>query len=184
MKKQIMLFVCLYSLGMVLIPGCSQKNEKKELKIEVTEKVMEGTENGTIASIGVEGMTCEIGCAGYIKEKLSKMDGVISAEVLFEENTAKVKYDESKLSEKELISEIEKLNDGQYSVIKVEIEKTVKKSQPISAVKNKKQSFKVSGKEKVLKDSSTEKVSYQPSFKPVVFPNVFNLVKLFIVSEK
>ena len=87
MKKQVILLVCLYAIGIALIPGCTQKKENKELKVEITEKVVEGLENETTASIGIEGMTCEIGCANHIKEKLAKMDGVISAEVLFEEKT-------------------------------------------------------------------------------------------------
>ena len=180
MTKSI-LIVTGYLCCLVLMPSCTP-NESKEVKIEISEKVIEGKQPGTMAAIELEGMTCQIGCANHIKNKLAKMEGVLSADVLFEESTARISYDEKIITEKDLINAIEKMQDGQYSVIKVEVERTVKKAETISLLNKTKQQV-VSGKERLPNSNSTEKVSYQPQIKPVVFPNIFNLFRLFMPEK-
>ena len=181
MKKSVLLLAGFYLCCMVFIAACTQK-EKKEINIAVTETIIEGEENSTFVSLGVEGMTCQMGCANHIKNKLAKMEGVINAEVLFDENMARIQYDESILTEKDLINAIEKMQDGQYSVITVEIERTVKKGETISSVDKIKQNGS-SAKEKISNNNATEKISYQPQIKPVVFPNIFSLLRLFMPEK-
>lgn len=52
-------------------------------------------------------MSCA-GCANSIHTALSKTDGVISDEVKYPGDIAVIKYDASKISEKEIITVIEK----------------------------------------------------------------------------
>ena len=125
MKKQLF-FLCI--CGLLTLSLSNTSCSHKEVEIETTTKIINGDSVKNVATINIEGMTCEIGCGGYISKKISQMKGVFSAEVLFEENKAKVKYDELLISEKEIIAEIQKLNEGQYKVTKVEIEKTIKKA--------------------------------------------------------
>ncbi|MFP5470573.1 MAG: heavy-metal-associated domain-containing protein [Bacteroidia bacterium] len=62
----------------------------------------------------IEGMTCEVGCAGSIEKKLNKTEGVKNCDVDFESKIATVEFDNTKISEEDIKSIIEKLNDGQY----------------------------------------------------------------------
>ena len=128
MKKSLQLSYALGLLFFVLFnTSCSEKKVEQAIEIAITKKTIEGDTTQSLAILNIEGMTCEVGCGGFISKKLSVMTGVLSAEVVFEENKAKVKYDDLKISEKEIIAEIQKLNEGQYKVTKVEIEKTIKK---------------------------------------------------------
>lgn len=58
-------------------------------------------------TLKITGMSCA-GCASHIHTALSKTDGVISDEIKYPGDVATVKYDASKISEKEIITVIEK----------------------------------------------------------------------------
>ena len=58
----------------VLLLSCG-KSEAKSETVASLEKV----------ALSIEGMTCEIGCARTIQSKLSKTEGVITANVSFDE---------------------------------------------------------------------------------------------------
>lgn len=51
-------------------------------------------------------MSCEMGCARAIENKLSKLDGMSSASVNFKEEMATVKFDANKVDETLLISTV------------------------------------------------------------------------------
>ena len=69
------------------------------------------------ASFKVDGMTCEMGCANAIEERLAELSGVEYAEVNFSENKAVVKYSIEILDRKSIIEEVEGLGGGdKYSV--------------------------------------------------------------------
>lgn len=163
-----------------LSAGCTNKEEKKEEKIEIVKNVTEGEESENIATLSIEGMTCEVGCAGFITKKLSKMDGVLSAEVVFEENKAKVKFDDAKISEKELIAEIQNLNEGQYKVTKVEIEKKVKKV--VSETEAIQSTDTPSSGSSKTETKKFENVSH--TINSIVFPNVLTLIQKMVLSER
>jgi mercuric ion binding protein len=118
----------LLSFCTFLLYSCSNNESKKEEEIEILTTIKEGDTTQTLAKLNIEGMSCEISCAGLISKKLNELNGVKSAEVVFEKNLAEINYDETKISEKDLIAHIEKLNEGQYKVTKIEIEKTVLKT--------------------------------------------------------
>lgn len=58
-------------------------------------------------TLKITGITCA-GCASHIHTALSKTDGVINDEVKYPGDVAIIKYDASKISEKEIIAVIEK----------------------------------------------------------------------------
>lgn len=64
------------------------------------------------ATFTIEGMTCAMGCAKTIEEKLSAMDGVQKAEVNFEAKTATINFDRDKLQSADLKKAIESCADG------------------------------------------------------------------------
>lgn len=88
--------------------GC--KNETKETKkqTEVT------AENIKETSFKVSGMTCEVGCAKSIASKLSKLDGVVEANVVFADSVAKVKFDKTKTDADKLMKYVDGMSNSMY----------------------------------------------------------------------
>lgn len=117
----------------VLISGCSTENQTvTESPFETIVRVTESADvSKTIANIGIEGMACERACGGSIKKALLNMDGIISAEIKFDEDEAVdfaiVEFDESKISSEEMVKAVTALHKGQFTVKSVAIDKQVKK---------------------------------------------------------
>lgn len=84
----------------------------------------------TMADLSIDGMSCEMMCGGSIKKALALLPGVSGTEIKFiegeERDHAVVTYDESKVSDAEMVEAIQKLHDGQYKVLAVKITKQVK----------------------------------------------------------
>jgi len=110
------------SLLVFLLLGCGQSNssEYKEEVFAVADTKVEMT---------IDGMSCQVGCAAYIDEELEKVSGVVSADVSFENKLASICYDNSLISEHDIVSAINSLKDSAYSVASVDVEilKTVEK---------------------------------------------------------
>ena len=56
--------------------------------------------------LNIEGMHCT-GCSTRLEKVLNNVDGIESAKVSLEEKKADIKYDETQVSEKELIEAVE-----------------------------------------------------------------------------
>lgn len=56
--------------------------------------------------LNIEGMLCT-GCSTRLEKVLNNVDGVEDAKVSLEEKKADIKYDETQVSEKELIEAVE-----------------------------------------------------------------------------
>lgn len=67
------------------------------------------------AEFGIEGMTCEMGCAKTIEKKIAKMEGVKSAVVDFDTRIAMVEYDNAKVTPTSLEEAVGTVGDA-YSV--------------------------------------------------------------------
>lgn len=67
------------------------------------------------AEFGIDGMTCEMGCAKTIEKKIAKMDGVKSAKVDFDRQLAMVEYDNNKVTPTSLEDAVESVADS-YNV--------------------------------------------------------------------
>lgn len=90
----------------------------------------------TMADLSIEGMSCEMMCGGAIKKALAKLPGVSGTEIQFtegdERDHAVVTYDESKVTDADMIAAIHELYDGQYKVLAVKITKQVKNAATIT----------------------------------------------------
>ena len=119
MKKSLAI---LSILGIFTLYSCNsgEKTERKSV-VEVEKEVVKGEENKGEAQIIIDGITCPLGCAKTIEKKLSVTDGVLSAEVNFEEKAAYVNYHPEQISEKELVEVIENIADGVYKVVRVKV---------------------------------------------------------------
>jgi Cu+-exporting ATPase len=78
---------------------------------DLTANTIDPTITYAKAEFGIEGMTCEIGCARTIEKKIAKMDGVKFAKVDFNKKMAMVEYDPAKLTPTNLEETVTKVGD-------------------------------------------------------------------------
>ena len=104
-----------------VIFSCTNQEEKiivKNAKPKEEKKAVEVTPN-KILTLEVEGMSCEMNCGGSIRKELKKTGAVSRVEFVWveeaEKQVAKISYDDTKITDKEIISIIEELNDGQFT---------------------------------------------------------------------
>lgn len=135
-----------------------------DTEITYADAVADGSEK-LVASLAIEGMSCEMMCGGKIAKTLKELNGVKDVEIDFtdmdEESFANVEYDAKQISEKEMIAAVNAIADGIYKV------KAVKVTHYKMAARNDK-----------MKENKEV-----ASYKPVVrykLPNIFSaLVSLF-----
>lgn len=112
--------IAVLALSSILLIGCkdaSSKTAEVKGKKEIVAAVKPET-----ASFKIEGMTCAMGCAKTIEEKLADMDGVQNAKVDFETKMATVNFDLDKLSSDDLVKAAESCADGKtYKVTEVKL---------------------------------------------------------------
>ena len=80
-----------------------------------------------MATFTIEGMTCAVGCAKTIQEKLAAMDGVQKATVDFDKKTATVEFDASKQTSELLLKAVQETGDGKTYVVSNMKSESVKK---------------------------------------------------------
>ncbi len=89
------------------------KNDAETQTTEApAEKTIAADAKMETASLGIDGMTCEMGCAATIESKLSALDGVKDAHVDFEGKTATVSFDANQQTLASLTETIEKTGGG------------------------------------------------------------------------
>ena len=103
--------------------SCKKETTIEAKKVNKTEITAENLET---ANFTINGMTCAVGCAKTIENKLNETEGVQEAVVDFESKIATVSYDKTQLNVTSLTSTIEKVAGGDaYKVSKAEV-KSVK----------------------------------------------------------
>ena len=80
-----------------------------------------------MATFTIEGMTCAVGCAKTIQEKLAAMDGVQKATVDFDKKSATVEFDASKQTSELLLKAVQETGDGKTYVVSNMKSESVKK---------------------------------------------------------
>ena len=102
-----------FALATMLVVACkNNENKAADAKDASTKKEVAAAVKPETASFHIEGMTCAIGCAKTIEEKLSKMDGVQNAKVDFDKKEATVNFDLDKLKSEDLVKAVETTGDG------------------------------------------------------------------------
>ena len=103
----------LFLIG-VLSLSCKNESGNKIDESEQlnTENVIPEDAKLETASLTIEGMTCEIGCAKAIESKLSSTAGVKEAKVDFEGNVAIVTFDSNRQDLTSLTTTIEAVAGG------------------------------------------------------------------------
>ena len=73
-------------------------------------------ENVKAKDFEIEGMTCAMGCAATIQKTVADLHGVANSKVDYESGKAHFEFDETLVSEKEIIAAIQGVAEGQYFV--------------------------------------------------------------------
>lgn len=84
-----------------------------ETTAQSTETTQEVVKNSVMA-MGIEGMTCAMGCAKAIETELKNVDGVSSAVVDFESATASIEFNPGLVSEAGLLDFVNDYRDGSF----------------------------------------------------------------------
>lgn len=112
------------ALASMFFIGCKESSSKPadEATETTTKKEIAAATKPETASFKIEGMTCAMGCAKTIEDKLADMDGVQNAKVDFEAKTATVNFDLDKLKSDDLVKAVETTGDGKtYKVSDIKL---------------------------------------------------------------
>lgn len=113
--------IALTSVAMV---SCKNETVKEESTVS-TEQTQDQPAQLATASFTIEGMHCEVGCAGVIQKKLAKLDGVQEAKVDFEGKTATITYDANKQTPEIMAQTVQNISeDYKVSNVSTAVEKT------------------------------------------------------------
>ncbi|MEN8185706.1 MAG: heavy-metal-associated domain-containing protein [Bacteroidota bacterium] len=122
--KKVLLFAF---LTFIFLNACNTSQKKEDNPTNEEQKAL--TESLKRIEVGIEGMTCEIGCAKLIQSKLYKTEGVKFAKVSFEDKNGNIEFDENKISTKELTAVIQEIAGGDlYTVSSITIVKDFKEN--------------------------------------------------------
>lgn len=96
----------------------------------VNETVVSNGTPVTKADLRIEGMSCEMMCGGSIRKALAKLPGVENTEIVFNEGEeldhAVVTFNETEVTDAQMVEAIHALYDGQYKVRGIVITRQVK----------------------------------------------------------
>jgi Cu+-exporting ATPase len=111
------------TLASLLFISCKKNTEEAPKETAKTEteapkvKKAIAAENVQTAQFSVAGMTCAVGCAKTIQEKLTDLDGVQTATVDFETKSAMVTFDKTIQTPETLTKVVQATGDGKtYTV--------------------------------------------------------------------
>ena len=107
------------ALSSLLFFSCKKTEVSQTTTIEKTVKVNSKSiaAKPQMATFTIEGMTCAVGCAKTIQEKLASMDGIQSATVDFDKKFAIVEFDASKQTPELLLKAVQETGDGKTYVV-------------------------------------------------------------------
>jgi mercuric ion binding protein len=100
------------AVASILFLSCKKTEVKVATEASIAKKEVVTVVKAETATFNIEGMTCAIGCAKTIQEKLAAMDGVQKATVDFDKKTATVAFDGSKQTLEKLSKAVETTGDG------------------------------------------------------------------------
>ena len=104
-----LLFVTFAGMLFVSCGKSTTKSEKVTTNLEKSQNLAINLEK---VAINIEGMTCEIGCARTIQSKLSKTEGIITANVSFDKKQGIVEYDANKTNAKKIAAIVQEIAGG------------------------------------------------------------------------
>ena len=119
--------------SLAIIFSVSSCSETTAQSADVTQEVVKNS----IMAMGIEGMTCAIGCAKAIETELKNVDGVSSAVVDFESATASIEFNPGLVSEAGLLDFVNDYRDGSFKATTMAAKKSGKSKTSCCASKAK-----------------------------------------------
>ena len=101
--------------SLAIIFSVSSCSETTAQSTETTQEVVKNS----VMAMGIEGMTCAMGCARAIETELKNVEGVSSALVDFESATASIEFNAGLVSEAGLLAFVNDYKDGSYKATKM-----------------------------------------------------------------
>lgn len=115
--------VVFIAASLLLMTSCKQETAAA-VETETAQNQKTPAGQPETVSMHIEGMTCAVGCAKTIEEKLAETPGVKEAKVDFDKKEATIHFDADKLSEKDITKLVESCADGKtYKVSNVKVDK-------------------------------------------------------------
>lgn len=105
------------ALTSVVMVSCKNETAKND-ETSTTEQTQDQPAQLATTSFTIEGMHCEVGCAGVIQKKLAKLEGVQEAKVDFEGKTATITYDANKQTPEVMVQTVQNISED-YKVSNV-----------------------------------------------------------------
>ncbi len=105
-----------FGIASILAVGCKDTASKpapEAKEATTTKKEVTVVTKPETANFRIDGMTCAIGCAKTIEQKLSKMNGVQKATVDFDKKQATVEFDGAILDGEKITKAVESTGDGE-----------------------------------------------------------------------
>ena len=119
--------------SLAIIFSVSSCSETTAQSTETTQEVVKNS----VMAMGIEGMTCAMGCARAIEAELKDIDGVSSAVVDFESATASIEFNPGLVSEVGLLAIVNDYKEGSYKATKMLAQKNDKSKTSCCASKAK-----------------------------------------------
>lgn len=144
--KNIKLSILALALAGITFVSCKKEEATSVAEANTqTETTTTSKDSKTVAkaettTFNIEGMTCAMGCAKTIENKLAGLDGVQKATVDFDKKTATVEYDAAVQTPEKLVETVEAVADGKtYKVsnVKNSADKAMNYQEPKQDKKNK-----------------------------------------------
>ena len=135
----------------LMMVGCKNEATTNTDNATATTEAAQQPAQLATASFTVEGMHCEVGCAGHLEKKLAKLDGVQKAEIDFEAKKATIEYDANVLTPEVLVQTVENAADGKTYKVS-DVVNTADKAMLFNKDKKKKKAK----KEEATKENTTE----------------------------
>lgn len=154
--------MALLALASIAFVSCKKENATAVETDKPTEKKAVDMANLETASFTIDGMTCEIGCAKTIENKLAGLDGVSEAKVDFEKKTATVTFENGKQTAETLAETVEAVAGGDSYKVS-DVKSSTDKAFFSEKDKKKKKKSKTEATTTVETTTSTEKVPEKKS---------------------
>lgn len=117
MKKLLILSFSFAALFISCGDSKTSSHDAEVIEISSPEKKIQKevlAENKAEVKMDVEGMTCAMGCAKFIEDKVGGMEGIVASTVNFDEKVATFEFDKTATSPEAIQEFINNIHEGQY----------------------------------------------------------------------
>jgi len=135
MKKILLISFSLSTLFFACGDSKTSTNEAELIEIPIPQNKVQKevlAENKSEVKMEVEGMTCAMGCAKFIEDKVGGMDGIVTSTVNFENKIATFEFDKSTTTPKAIQEFINNIQEGQYKAKTLSSDATIDSEESVN----------------------------------------------------